>query len=185
MYNAMNYQEMCRLMISGFLSSSSSLHLGDIARSHGLDYHFYADDCQLYLSFKTPSSEYIVFCKSKIEACVSDVKSWKVISKLKMNSDKTQILIFSGLLLSSSYPSWIPAMQAERMGVAHLSSVLRETLELFLMIPCLGCPMLQMYASPPFFIDVIFVKSVRSCRVIKPKSALQYSRLDCLQGGLL
>ena len=27
--------------------------LGDIARSYGLSYHFYADDKQLYLSFET------------------------------------------------------------------------------------------------------------------------------------
>ena len=30
----------------------SALGLAEIVRSHGLDYHFYADDTQLYISFK-------------------------------------------------------------------------------------------------------------------------------------
>ena len=34
--------------------------LGDIARSHGLSYHFYTDDTQLYLSFETSSPEDLV-----------------------------------------------------------------------------------------------------------------------------
>ena len=35
--------------------------LGDIARSHGLSYHFCADDTQLYLSFETSSPEDFTF----------------------------------------------------------------------------------------------------------------------------
>ena len=69
--------------------------LGDIARSHGLSYHFYADDFQLYLSFKTSSFEDMVSCKSKIEACATDIESWMIKNKLKVNGDKTEILVFS------------------------------------------------------------------------------------------
>ena len=69
--------------------------LGDIARSHGLPYHFYADDSQLYVSFKTSSFEDMVSCKSKIEACVTDIDPWMIMNKLKMNGEKTEILVFS------------------------------------------------------------------------------------------
>ena len=69
--------------------------LGDIARSHGLSYHLYADDSQLYVSFKTSSFKDTVSCKSKIEACVTDIDPWMVMNKLKMNGDKTEILVFS------------------------------------------------------------------------------------------
>ena len=34
-------------------------------------------------------------CKSKIEACVTDIDSWMIMNKLKMNGDKTEILVFS------------------------------------------------------------------------------------------
>ena len=34
-------------------------------------------------------------CKSKIEACVRDIDSWIIMNKLKVNGDKTDILVFS------------------------------------------------------------------------------------------
>ena len=68
--------------------------LGDIARSYGLSYHFYADDTQLYLSFETSSAEDLSICKSTIEDCVRDIDLWMLANKLKLNSDKTEILVF-------------------------------------------------------------------------------------------
>ena len=47
--------------------------LGDIARSHGLSYHFYADDTQLCLSFETSSPEDMSTCISALEDCVKDI----------------------------------------------------------------------------------------------------------------
>ena len=82
-------------VLGAVLYSLYTTPLGDIARSHGLSYHFYADDSQLYLSFKTSSFEDMVSCKSKIEARVTDIGSWMIMNKLKMNGDKTEILVFS------------------------------------------------------------------------------------------
>ena len=69
--------------------------LGDIARSYGLSYHFYADDTQLYLSFETSSAEDLSICKSTIEDCVREIDLWILANKLKLNSNKTEILVFS------------------------------------------------------------------------------------------
>ena len=59
-----------------------------------MSYRFYADDTQIYMSFQ-PSS-YIVTLdevRSKIEACVSDINEWMTDNKLKLNNDKTELLI--------------------------------------------------------------------------------------------
>ena len=69
--------------------------LGDIARSHDLSYHFYADDTQLYLSFETSSPEDLSTCKSALEDCVKDIDLWMLENKLKLNCGKTEIIVFS------------------------------------------------------------------------------------------
>ena len=69
--------------------------LGDIARSHDLSDHFYADDTQLYLSFETSSPEDLSTCTSALEDCVKDIDLWMLNNKLKLNSGKTEIIVFS------------------------------------------------------------------------------------------
>lgn len=67
--------------------------LGDIIRRHGLAYHFYADDTQLYLSFKPGDDNQQHL--NVMETCLTDIQKWMSSNLLKLNSDKTEVMIFS------------------------------------------------------------------------------------------
>ena len=65
------------------------LPLAAILRHHNIGYHIYADDTQLYISFK---------CKDRLESltklnlCISDIRVWMINNKLKINDYKKPIL---------------------------------------------------------------------------------------------
>ena len=54
--------------------------LDDIVRAHGLAYHFYADDSQLYCSFKLQDQATSV---RAIESCLNDIDAKKKERKKK------------------------------------------------------------------------------------------------------
>ena len=56
-------------------------------------FHFYADDTQIYLSFKSTSETYKEWSVASIEACVRDINEWMLCNKLKLNNDKTEVLV--------------------------------------------------------------------------------------------
>ena len=89
-------------MLGPLLYSLYTSPLSDIERFHGLSYHFYADDTQLYLSFETSSPEDLSTCKSCLGDCVKDIDLWMLNNKLKLNSGKTEIIVFFILLLPTS-----------------------------------------------------------------------------------
>ena len=56
--------------------------------------HFYADGSQMYLSFSQRSqSEALEVCE-KLTACVEKLQSWMSQNLLKLNTDKTEVLVF-------------------------------------------------------------------------------------------
>ena len=55
--------------------------LADIIKRYKLEYHFYADDTQLYVAFKTDCLDKMEECKTTIEQCVRDIDNWMVINK--------------------------------------------------------------------------------------------------------
>ncbi|PFX21242.1 hypothetical protein AWC38_SpisGene14279 [Stylophora pistillata] len=64
----------------------------DSAGCHQTSYHFYADDTQIYTTFN-PSDA--LESKSLMEECIQDVQLWMVANKLKLNGDKTELLVLT------------------------------------------------------------------------------------------
>ena len=75
------------LLFSLYTSPLSTL----IGKHKGIEFHFYADDSQLYvhLSHMNGSAAF-----DKLNRCLHDVKEWMSASKLKLNPDKAEFILF-------------------------------------------------------------------------------------------
>ena len=66
-----------------------TIRLGEICRRHGVQYHLYADDTQLYVSFKVGDAVDLLEAQRQIEMCIAEIKAWLVMFMFKLNDDKT------------------------------------------------------------------------------------------------
>ena len=71
--------------------------LADIARRYRIPFHSYADDTQLYIEF-SPQIQRDSESIARLEQCIVDIRAWMRRYKLKLNDDKSEVL-----LLSTSY----------------------------------------------------------------------------------
>ena len=69
--------------------------IGDICRNNHVEFHLYADDTQLYLSFKPSNLNSKLDCITWIENCINEINVWMTQNLLKLNSDKTEFILFS------------------------------------------------------------------------------------------
>ena len=69
--------------------------LSAIVRRHGLSYHFYADDSQLYILFRPKDPVSREDAIAKVQACAEDIRCWMSKNMLKLNDDKTELIIIT------------------------------------------------------------------------------------------
>ena len=67
--------------------------LFEVIKHHLPSAHAYADDTQLYVSFKPDCSASEAECFSAMENCIRAVRAWMIQDKMKLNDDKTEFLI--------------------------------------------------------------------------------------------
>jgi hypothetical protein len=72
-----------------------SAEVPEVALQHGVSVHVYADDTQLYLQFELSSPEGAETAVVKMEDCVEDIRKWMAMNKLKLNDDKSELLVIT------------------------------------------------------------------------------------------
>ena len=97
--------------------------LGNLIHKHGLNFHQYADDNQLYLSFARRDSPTAL---SSIETCIQDIKEWMTLNKLQLNDSKTEVLLIRSKFNCAPAPlnsvnigstSIVPVTSARNIGM--------------------------------------------------------------------
>ena len=68
--------------------------LAKIMKDHGLNYHLYADDSQSYLAFKPTDTATTTEVLTRVETCVADIRRWMGSNLLKLNDEKTEVVLF-------------------------------------------------------------------------------------------
>ena len=64
------------------------------SKKYGISYHTYADNTQLYLSFKNNSAESEAYHIGHIQTCIKEIRLWMSQNFLKLNENKTEFIVF-------------------------------------------------------------------------------------------
>ena len=75
------------------LNSMFSKPVGNIFKKHGMAYHCYADNTQIYQVIK-PLDNWDAI-SDHLEACLFDIKSWMCTNMLTLNQYKTELIVFA------------------------------------------------------------------------------------------
>ena len=67
--------------------------LGSICRSNSVEFQLFADDQQLYLSFKPSKPDSRIDCITLLEKTIRETKAWMSASMLKLNDEKTEFIV--------------------------------------------------------------------------------------------
>ena len=82
-----------RSVLGSILFTLYTSPLGDLCNAHGIHFHCYADDTQLYLSFRPTYPADKQNCIHNLETCIFEIQNWMSTNILKLNDSKTEFII--------------------------------------------------------------------------------------------
>ena len=82
-------------VLGPILGTIYTMQLAKIISHHKLNFHFYAIDMQLYLSFDAKLSASLNQSVDKVQQCIMEIKLWINNNMLKLNDDKTEVLFIA------------------------------------------------------------------------------------------
>ncbi len=101
------------------------LPIGHILREHGILYHGYADDTQLYLLFNPKDPQSLPMQMARLEKCLAKIHQWLIRNKLQLNADKTEFILQVAVHLKTLVQKLRPSL---RVGdaVVHPTDCVRD-----------------------------------------------------------
>ena len=80
-------------VLGPLLFTTYTLPLAALLRHHGIYFHLYADDTQLFLEFNVSDTVSVHEVVTRLEGCIASVRGWMQENMLKLNEEKTELLI--------------------------------------------------------------------------------------------
>ena len=104
-------------MLGLVLFTQYTVPIGALCRQQCVAHQLFSDDTKLYVTFKVYNVTAQGTAHLKIEACITDIRTWMALHRLKLNDDKTEYL----LILSSANFSKI-TVQTIEIGDSEIAS---------------------------------------------------------------
>ena len=107
--------------------------VGLICKKNGLRHHFYADDSQLYISFKPIDDLSKTETLRRVEMCLCEILIWMHTNMLKLKSDKTEMIVFDSYKNESSQEITINICSSEikpSLVVRNLGAMLDSKMDM-------------------------------------------------------
>ena len=106
--------------------------LADILRFHDMEFHYYADDTHLYISFSANDDLELTSNIAKIEECLHDLDKWMSLNKLKLNQTKTKLNFITStqsIALNGPYPHFVlDLIQSSRLHFSRNIGVVFDSI---------------------------------------------------------
>ena len=81
-----------------------TIPIGRIIQKHSLSFHMYADDIQIFCSFKPSDPSSIVSALLSLTNCINEIRTWMTFNFLKLNNEKTEFMVIA----SRHNKRWMP-----------------------------------------------------------------------------